>query len=45
MLEQPLGDLQAALLQRSIFTGNLQSQFDGADRTVEVGGLRCHQHL
>ena len=45
MLEQPLGDLQAALLQRGVFMGNLQPQFDGADRTVEVGGLRCHQHL
>ena len=45
MLEQPFGDLQAALLQRGVFMSNLQPQFDGADHTVEVGGLRCHQHL
>ncbi len=40
-----LGDLQAALLQRGVFMGNLQLQFDGADRTIGVGDLCCHQHL
>ena len=45
MLELPLGDLQAALLQRGVFMGDLQPQFDGAERTVGTGNLCCHQHL
>ena len=36
---------RSALLQRGVFVGNLQLQFDGADCAIGVGDLCCHQHL
>lgn len=37
--------IKAALLQRGILMGDLQPQFEGADRAVEGGDLRRYQHL
>ena len=44
-LEQPLGDLETALLQGGVLVCDAQPQLEGADGRVEAGGLRRHQHL
>jgi hypothetical protein len=44
-LEQPLGDVEAALLQRGILARDHQPRLQGADRAVDARHLRGHQHL
>jgi hypothetical protein len=39
VLEQPFGDLQAALLQRGVLARDRQAQLEGADRRIE--GAAC----
>ena len=44
-LEQALGDLQAALLDRRVLVRDAKAKLGGADAAVQAGGLRRHQHL
>ena len=44
-LEQPLRDVEVALLERRILGGDAKPHLDGTDRDVQRGHLRGHQHL
>ena len=44
-LEQPFGDLQAALLEAGILPGYVEASLHGADAHIELGHLGGHQHL
>ncbi|MNS57052.1 hypothetical protein D3C72_899290 [compost metagenome] len=41
--EQPLGDLEAAMLQRRVVARDAQARFGGAQRVVGLGHLRVQQ--
>ena len=43
-VEQPFGDLEAALLQFGVVAGDLQARLGGAQGEIAVGHLRAQQH-